>query len=278
MDCSLERFQSIAYGFSISAACMNISDNMIKFIWSTIVERAVAMPDGDVYLVTTGLASGHGWTSLIETTWMVFLCTVCISSLLRSAGLDDDEIIPFIQCEIVMGLMGDDGRIGLSSLASSLISWNDFAKLFERFFHGRLRPAKCNIERFPRGFTIGDTLPGFLGKYYIWTSEFDVMVTRPLEESLAIALWPERGVENAGASWNIAAGLLIDNRDPRWISIVRRYLHWLEQCHPDDITPGVEWHATVKTTVFLEFSQSNEPLVPLARVLSDYELSQLYCD
>lgn len=278
MDCSLERHESISWSFSILVSRMKIPATMIAFIWSTIVSRAVVMPDGDVYLVETGLASGHGWTTLIETTWMIFLVYACLLEELFEAGLDPEAAKLFLRNEIVMGLLGDDGRIGLKPLASKLLSWEGFMRRFHRHFLGRLRPDKCNIDHFPMGFAVGDVLPAFLGKFYMWDSDMFALVVRPLEESLAIALWPERGVSCPGDSWNIAAGLLIDNRDPRWISIVRRYLLWLGVAHPEAIQTGKTWHAQIKTTVFLEFTGSGETEVPLARVLTDEELKILYRD
>lgn len=278
MDCSLERHESISWSFAILVTRMRIPETTMKFIWSTVVSRAVAMPDGDVYMVETGLASGHGWTTLIETTWMVFLVHACLFEELVEAGLDPDASRIFLMNEVVMGLLGDDGRIGLRPLAAGLLSWEGFAKRFETYFLGRLRPEKCEIDRFGGGFSVGCVLSGFLGKYYMWDSDMFALVVRPLEESLAIALWPERGVSCAGDSWNIAAGLLIDNRDPRWIDIVRRYLTWLEAAHPDAVQEGLSWHAQIKTTVFLEFTGSGDMEIPLARILTDEELKILYHD
>jgi len=277
MDTSLEREESISWALAFIFSTMDIPPNIRTFIIDTIIERCVAMPDGRVYHVTSGLASGHGWTTMIETVWTAFLTYASLASILLPYLFDTQNVCDFLRQEVVIGVMGDDGRVGLRSAASSIIRWDDFKDKFHSYFLGRLRPAKCKVTEFVSGFTIGDYLPCFLGKTYRWDDWDLAVVLRPLEESIAIALWPERGVKYAQNSWNIAAGLLIDNRHPVWQSLVRRYIGWLEK--EFEIEPGESWPRDVLSIVFNQFANSDPvTAVPTARILTDLELSELYQD
>ena len=255
--------------------CSSGSAGVKRFIRDTINYREVVMPDGASYLVDTGLASGHCMTSLIETVEVVRLVYAAFSHVLMSQGLG-----PLVSVKLLEGLvvevLGDDGRLGITGALRSFVDFAAFSKAFELLFAGDMREEKCEVRQYPSGFSRGCVLPAFLGKEYWWREDGSVWVRRPFEESLSIAFWPERGASSPQHSWDIACGLLIDNPCCyEWQSLVRKYLAWLEDEY--ECGPGDEWDPWVRQFVFGAWDDDGDPPVHgNTRVLTVDELWRLY--
>jgi hypothetical protein len=255
--------------------CSVGSEGLKQFILDTILQREVVMPDGASYLVGSGLASGHGMTSLIETVEVVRIVYAALCHVLLEHGLSAHSCMRLIST-VVLEDLGDDGRMGLKPAILQFVTFSAFSKAFETFFAGDMRPDKCDVREYPHGFSEGDTLPAFLGKEYEWRRDGSVWVHRPFEESLSIAFWPERGATTPQHSWDIACGLLIDNPCCReWQCLVRAYLAWLERNY--DCGPGNDWDPWVDQFVFAAWDDDGDrPVRGRTRVLSVDELIVLY--
>jgi len=246
-----------------------------QFIFDSVYTKSLCMPDGAVYMIQNGLASGHGVTSLLETTLMIRVIYASFLRLLLDEGFDWSAAERMIRRCVVLEVLGDDGRIGLQPDLAEIVTWPSFRFTFESLFHGTLKPSACIQVDYPTGFGVGCSLPLFLGKTYDYIDTFTCFVGRPILESLAIALWPERGVTHPAQSFATACGLLIDNCNPEWQRIIRDYLAYLTESYP--ITPTC-WPREVSRDLLFSWLSSIvvDRVGSVARCLSYVELADLY--
>jgi hypothetical protein len=276
MDTSLDLRTNVKWIVAFLLRRSHITPAHAQFIWDSIALRDLVMPDGAVYEMDSGLASGHAFTSLVETVLMLFLVTATFSELLLEFGFSPWYIETLIE-EQTIELLGDDGRIGVTRVMRSFVSWDTFARKFEELFAGRLRPAKCEVRTYNPYFDMCETLPAFLGKCYTLEPDGSVSVFRRDEEVLAMKMWPERSAMEPWQSYVKTCGLIIDNPDGDLTQhILRAYAEWLIETYA--LVDDFEWDSEVKRSVFMTWSCVNnkELFGAYARVFSRDDLDELY--
>ena len=256
---------------------MNINAHFKQFIIDTIMRRALAMPDGTVFLMKTGLASGHALTSLIETLLVSWLCYAVFADLLLLSGLGEQRVLGLLDV-LVIEILGDDGRIGITPSVRRYVCWDDFRNRFEELFAGKLRPTKCEVRVYPNLFSVGHCLPAFLGKEYYYFSEDYVKVFRSVDETLSIRYWPERPVHTALESYVKTCGLVIDNPHCECSqALLREYCGYLmrEYQFTEADVEQQDWDDDTRRAVFMEWAGVPFP-VEAPRLLTQAELDDLY--
>jgi len=239
------------------------------FLRSTILSRAVAMPDGKVYLLLQGLASGHSWTQLLEN-------IITLSLILRACLIALGDSVPdpasWIFENVAIRDLGDDGYVGF--LVAPPFTFADFAAAFNSFCcelsADKCTSVYCGVDRGPADAS-------FLGKLGVCIAG-RWLPHRPAEESISLLLNSEREVTEPWYSYVRATGLLLDNFfDDEWRLIAKGYTRHLEIEYGVD-PESLEWTKDMLNFVFFQYlsDPSSDTPIPVSHVHDDVQVIQLY--